>query len=95
MSSGSEAARLIDGHHRRTGRQPLPGGASINDICEIFGFFYPLPPCLHLELIYAQNSRNLHYYVRFSTTPSPLRCGHHIWTLPYTARLGDNDVENR
>ena len=25
------------------------------------------------------------YYIRFSITPSPLRCGHHIWTLPKAA----------
>ena len=29
------------------------------------------------------NSRNLPYYVRFSMTPLPLWCRHHIWTLPY------------
>ena len=30
----------------------LTEGAYINDICKILGFFDPLPPCPHLELIY-------------------------------------------
>ena len=28
------------------------------------------------------SSRNLPYCVRFSMTPSPLQCGHHIWKPP-------------
>ena len=36
------------------------------------------------------NSCNLSNYIRFSMTPSPLRCGHHIWRLPYSFGLTEN-----
>ena len=47
-------------------------------------FFDPLP----LVRTILQNSCNLLYYVRFSITPSPLRCGHHIWR-PLIATVSD------
>ena len=46
----------------------------------MFGFFHPLPPCPHLELIHT---------TKFTQPPlqhplfqDSLRCGHHIWMLP-------------
>ena len=49
-------------------------GASINDIRNIFGFFDPLPPCPHLELINPLKITEPPYYVRvrFSMNLSPL-----------------------
>ena len=38
----------------------------MNNVHKNFGFFYPLPPCLHLELIYTIKFRQ---HVRFSMTP--------------------------
>ena len=37
--------------HRPSDRVRIPWGASINDVHKIFGFFDPLPPCSHLDVI--------------------------------------------
>ena len=50
----------------------LPQGASINDNRKIFGFFDPLPTCLHLELIYAiKFTQPSLLRLLFHDTPSP------------------------
>ena len=55
----------------RQERPTLPRGAFINDVLKFLGFFDPLPPCPHLDLIYTINSRSLPSYVCFSMTPLP------------------------
>ena len=46
-------------------------------------FFTPSPTCLHLELICSiKFTQPPKLRLLFHDPPLPLRCGHHIWTLP-------------
>ena len=70
-------------------------GASRYDVCKIFVFFYPLPlSAFGTDLQYKIHETPL-YNVRFSVTPSPLRCGHHIWMLPNIAGLSSRSPRER
>ena len=76
------AALLIDGVPPSLILRDLPQGASTYDGHKICRFIDPLPTHLHLELIHSIKFTQPPLFVRFFMTPSPLRCGHHIWKLP-------------
>ena len=57
-------------------------GASIYDVCKIFGILDPFPTCLHLGLIYSTKFTQPPVS-SFGLTPHPPQCGRHIWMSPY------------
>ena len=64
---------------QRTGTDGLQG-ASIKEIQKFFGFFVPLPPRPHSELICSITLTQPPLLCRLFNVP--LQCGHHIWMPP-------------
>ena len=58
-------------------------GPSIYDVRKILGFFDPLPPCLHLGLIYSTKfTQPPLLHLLLGKPPLPPQCGRHIWMPP-------------
>ena len=59
--------------------QYLTKGASIHDVCRIFGFFDPLPP---VRKFTQHPLLRLLTMSAFEGTPLPTQCGRHKWKPP-------------